>query len=431
MLRVLSRIFLGLALGFIPAAQAGLFGSLASMAGSSGSTSGDAPPPFDPAQPPASLAETFVKTYGLDKLKTKRVAITSFGVEFNRKVHVSVSDRNIITDTYSNNKTDFTLEGVPDEVMQRVADRAYDQFVADLQHAGFEVLPQETLRTNEAYQTLIKGAKAQEKTNIEYKISKRFDYDHDVSSTVVAPHGLQYYEPEIDEDEGRGAAGDNMLGVIGSLAKNVGDKAGRKIRMNEVEAAKSLDANILKARFVVGFGDASASTVQQHSIHTDYLREEVSQKLTTSNKNSAKSRLSILGRGESYIAFRTAEASPYHKERTTVHGGKGGLLSKMMVGTEHDSLDGNVTLWLAESVDSTDSFLADKVKDATTASQEADNKSSSGFAAATAKFGQFIGSSQSKSFVAQADPDLYEYLTSAYLDAVRKMFVAKLSGQAK
>ena len=393
----------------------------------------DAPPQLDPTQSPALLAQTFVKSYGVEKIKTRKLAITSFGVEFNQKVHVNSRS----SGTYYNNKTDFLLQGVDDAVYQRITDRAYQKLLTELKDGGFEVLPPEALRASAAYQALLRDSGAKAKTATEYKLRKRFDAERDVSAMVFSPTGLQYYEPEIDEDEGRAPAGDTAQGVLGSLAKKIGDKAGRKIRRNEVELAKELGANVLKLRLVVGFGDASASVAANTSYKTDYINERVIKQLEVSRANKARSRLSVLGRGESYIALRTEEANPNRKDRTTVHFGGNGLLGSMMKGTELDVLDGNVSFWLTESVDSGESFLAGEVEQV--GKPAAEPKGSDGMALASKLGGIFSGAREPSSgriaadatstFVANADPELYEYLASAYLDVARAMLISKMAAK--
>ena len=392
----------------------------------------DAPPPLDPTKPPDVLAQTFVKTYGLDKLKNRKLAITSFGVEFNQKVHVNARS----SDYYYNNKTDFVLRGVDDAVFQRIADRAYKKLLEDLGQAGYQVLPAEALQASAAYQALLKDAGAKQKTPTEYKLKKRFDSERDVSASVIAPTGLQYYEPELDEDEGRGPAGDTAQGVLGSLAKNIGNKAGRKVRMHEVEVAKELGATVMKVRYVIGFGDASASVVANTTYKTDYIAEKVVKQLEVNRANSVRSRLSVLGRGETYFAFRTEDANPNRKERTTVHFGGSGLLASALKGTDSEVLDGNASLWLMESVDSGESFLSADTQAAVAAAPEKKESGAlslfkglgSALTGATASKGT-VTASETSSFVANADPDLFEYLASAYLDVSRAMLMSKLTAK--
>lgn len=117
--------------------------------------------------PAPTQADQFVETDDLSKIPGKKVAITSFGIEFDTNVFSVTSTRINNRNSTSTKTADVALSN---EAMQAIVDDAYAKLVKDLTAAGFEILPYDSYRETPAYQSLIKSVgKTQSPVELTFK----------------------------------------------------------------------------------------------------------------------------------------------------------------------------------------------------------------------------------------------------------------------
>ncbi|MBH0180880.1 MAG: hypothetical protein HP490_04170 [Nitrospira sp.] len=223
-------------------------------------------------EPAASQADQYVETDDLGKLPNKKIAIVSFGIEFD-------------THVFSVTKTSRGIADVDlsKESMQSIADDAYGKLVKDLTAAGFEILPYESYKDTPTYQSLIKIV-----GTTQSPIPVTFKYGDSVAiqgsdSLVFAPTGMVWYQAQAGEVSNRYAtltnAGKTFMNAMGR-----GLSGEQSLPKAEIALADELKASVLKAYYIVS------------PVRTTRMKEGYT----------------IVGDGHSRFAFRTPGASTMH-----------------------------------------------------------------------------------------------------------------------
>ncbi|MFO0705984.1 MAG: hypothetical protein U0412_03935 [Nitrospira sp.] len=230
--------------------------------------------------PAPTQAEQYVETDDLSKIPGKKVAITSFGIEFDTNVF-SVTNTRINNQNSTSTKTaDVALSN---EVMQSIVDDAYGKLVKDLTAAGYEILPYDSYRETPAYQSLIKSVgKTQSPIELTFKYGDNKAFRNS-DALVFAPSGMVWYQPAAGEASGRYATLTNVGSQFMS-AMGRGLSGEQPLPKAEVALADELKATVLKVYYII-------SPVRTAGMKEGYT---------------------IVGDGQSRLAFRTPGASTTH-----------------------------------------------------------------------------------------------------------------------
>lgn len=279
--------------------------------------------------------------------QTRRVAITSVVLEFQTKVSAEeitgLLSKRVLNrhNTFSRN----TLAGFDPAMLQQAADKVHEKLVADLTAAGFEVVPQAEVEAQAAYQKLVQ----------EMGWPQGYHWgNQDGNSILVAPSKLKLYVPPMAEQgsfsnvrkesspyQGPTVGfGDRMkLGGASSYS------AGR-----EVEIAKALNAHVLKAWYLVGFGQATAETDWDSKTTTITGGGFKSTTTTGATQRTGATAQMYLRDEQTRIALRTPDGNTgYNRESSRKNAITGG----------YRPWDGDVVVRLDETVFGVADFLKD------------------------------------------------------------------------
>lgn len=248
------------------------------------------PPPVVVVQ-----AGRYIETEGLGQLPNRRLAITSFGIEYDTKLLVlSRKDyrrrlpgeilaiprvhKQILLDLRKNR-------------MQSLADQAYVQLVTDLRAAGYDVIPHDMYRELPAYRSLIDLGGHESPTSITFRFGDPENFVHG-EGWVFAPNGLSWYSPSMEEV---GSRVGNTLKSLGSDIRLTrrGLLGGEAVSQAEVDLANDLNATLVKAYYVVS------------PIRSVMEDEPLVGRLPIEGNT-------IIGHGETRLAFRTPDAPRTH-----------------------------------------------------------------------------------------------------------------------
>ena len=197
--------------------------------------------------PPPTQAEQYVETDDLGKIPGKKIAITSFGIEFDTNVFSVTSTRINNRNSTSTKTADVDLSN---ETMQSIVDDAYGKLVKDLTAAGYEILPYESYRDTPAYQSLIKSVgKTQSPVELTFKYGDN-QAIRNSDALVFAPTGMVWYQPAAGEASGRYATLTNVGSQFMS-AMGRGLSSEQPLPKAEVALADELKATILKTYYIV------------------------------------------------------------------------------------------------------------------------------------------------------------------------------------
>lgn len=160
----------------------------------------------------------------------RRVAIDQFGVEFITTLKANGGGAGSSASVHAE------LQGVSDEAMQALTDRAYRETVEALTQAGFEVVPMRTLLERPEYQELAA------------KMGRPSPYlieDTGANSKIFAPTGmLAFFQTAGGNRASMGERFTALNGAHGAQASAL---------------AKSMDLHFLRFHFLASFGTATAS----------------------------------------------------------------------------------------------------------------------------------------------------------------------------
>lgn len=191
---------------------------------------------FKPAERAATLMTLADPTAsGLKGLK--RVAISSFQVEFVTKGAASASSYEIGRQGRASTSVYITLVGLNASDFQAITDQLYNDFGRDLQASGLEVVPVDKVLAAAAYRKMAASGKP----------SPAETRTKDTWSTVYAPAGLGVY--------GIGSSSSAIALLAGFSAMSDVSTT----MFGNMELAKELDASLLVVRLVVNFVDMKSS----------------------------------------------------------------------------------------------------------------------------------------------------------------------------
>lgn len=242
-----------------------------------------------------ALAERFIETEGLSHLPHQRLAITSFGMEFDTKllIPLTTGQRHRLPGEshIAPNVHKALVLDLAEDRMQSLADQAYTQLVEDLQAAGYDIVPYDTFKNLPAYRLLSDLVGNESPTPMTFKLGYP---DHVIQgeALVFAPTGSRWYSPPVGE------VGSRLGETLASLGSDIrlvrrGLLGGEAVSQAEINLANQLNATLVKAYYVV--------RPLQSNLEAEWLEGTLPIKGYT-----------IVGSGETHLAFRTPGAPTSH-----------------------------------------------------------------------------------------------------------------------
>jgi hypothetical protein len=228
---------------------------------------------------------------------TKRVAITSVMVSFQASAGGEKTNTSGLFAAKTDTSSSLQMPEMDTKLLSDIADDIYKQLQADLAANGFEVLPEADVVASAVYQKIAKMAGIS-------NFSKFANLDGDVM--LVGASGLKPYLP-YNAETGKFSATlkGNIKGWVGGFGGKSSTEGGPSVISIgeiyglpglEVELAKELNANLVKATYVVTLGSAKAAVDRFSSTsHNSYT-------------GSAFAQVGLRA-GQTRIAFRTPSAS--------------------------------------------------------------------------------------------------------------------------
>lgn len=228
---------------------------------------------------------------------TKRVAITNVMVSFQASTGGEKTNTSGLFAAKSDTSTTLQMPEMDTKLLGEIADDIYAQLQADLTENGFEVVPEATILASAGYQKIVKMASF---TNF----SKFANKDGDIM--LVGTKSLKPYLPYSMETGKFSAAAKNLIkGWVSSWGVKSSTEGGPSgisigeiygLPGLEVELAKELNANLVKATYVVTIGSTKAGV------------DRFSSTSHNTHSGSAFAQVGLLP-GQSRIAFRTPGAN--------------------------------------------------------------------------------------------------------------------------
>jgi hypothetical protein len=225
---------------------------------------------------------------------TRRVAISAVVVSFQGSVAGERLGGSGMFADKSSARAVLALPNMDPDLQARIAKEAYAQLKAQLTAAGYEVVPEAEIKASATYGEIIKLAGIPNYTRFGNALG---------DAMFVGPDGLQPYLPYSVE----GSLFEQPKSYIGWMS-GMGGKSITpggpsvvtigttwKLPGLEVKLAKELNANVVKAFYVVNFGEASADRKR-------VLGE-------SEGEGSAQTQLSLVA-DQTRIAFRTPTGNP-------------------------------------------------------------------------------------------------------------------------
>jgi hypothetical protein len=272
----------------------------------------------------------------------KRVALTGCMVEYQTSVQVqdggSMFNRNTTTTVNS-------LTAVPKDTLQEVTNRTCGNLRQKLAAAGFTVLPQTEVAASPVFAQILTLSGVEGVFGL---------HRGGGGALLFADAAMPQYLPYIGEG---GGIASNFVAPPGSTyekalpdAKPAPDGFGQSRKYDlpklEVELAKSLNAHLLKAWTVIGFGSASASSERDWSAFrtsVNHLGEKTSH--TSTNFKGEGDALFSVGEHQTRLAIRLADGKA---------DGHAGMVTR---GPKLAPTDGDIVIKLAAPVLGGNSFL--------------------------------------------------------------------------
>jgi hypothetical protein len=288
------------------------------------------------AQTPPQAAFTDSAAAGL--AATKRVAISSVIVSFQASVADEAGPGAMLR-MFQSKETAQSVLAMPDldpALQAAVVQAVYAQLQADLTAAGFEVVPEAEVKANASYQQIQKLAGM--------PASVKFA-NAGGDALLVSPASLPGYLPYVMETGPFTSVTKTYLGWTSAMgAKSITPGGPSLISLNnnwkipglEVQMAKDLNANVVKAFYVVTIGKAEVSRRQSFDtvsgVSFDGALVSGVQRTVSAN-GSAFAQLGLLP-DQTRIAFRTP--------------GGNAKWQKVSTGKPVPAKDGDVVVRLAE-----------------------------------------------------------------------------------
>lgn len=283
------------------------------------------------AAPPTSAKVVMTDSSASALTATKRVAITSVMVSFQTSAGGEKTNTSGLFVAKSDASSSLQMPEMDTKLLADIADDIYKQLQADLAAHGFEVLPEATVVASPGYQKIAKMAGIS-------NFSKFANLDGDVM--LVGASGLTPYLP-YNAETGKFSA--QLKGQIKGWVGGFGGKSSTEggpsaisigeiygLPGLEVELAKELNANLVKATYVVTLGSAKAAVDRFSS--------------TSHNRYTGSAFAQVgLRAGQTRIAFRTPSAS---EKGESAPGG----YTANFGNSASPAKDGNVVASLSESL---------------------------------------------------------------------------------
>lgn len=251
--------------------------------------------PYTSQPPPVAQAERYIETEGLRQLPNRRLAITSFGIEYDTKLlwplpagqcrHVPGEIHTVSHDHKA------VVVGLPEDRMQALVDQVHTRLVEDLQTAGYDIVPYEAYNNLPTYRSLIHLGGHESPSSMTFTSGCPDNLIHG-EAVVFAPTGLGWYSPPVGEVESHLG---HTLASLGSELPLMGRGllGEEAISQVEVDLANILGATLVKAYYVV-------SPVQS------LVEAEVLNGTFPIEGNT------LIGGGETRLTFRTPGAPTSH-----------------------------------------------------------------------------------------------------------------------
>jgi hypothetical protein len=242
-----------------------------------------AAPPQSPAAPPAATAAAptagpaaaFTDSTAAGLAATRRVAITSVIVSFQASTGARAGAHFFVPMLTSRKEvqTVLALPNMSPQLQSAIADAAYKALAAELTAAGYEVVPEAQVKASASYQAIQQQA----------GFSNNSRFANAMGDVLLAsPASLPPYTPYNGEVGNFYYPSTTYLGWISGFGGNSTTPGGLSITRQsnawkvpglEVALAKELNANVVKATYVVSLGKAEAgrSTNFSTSEHSGFF----------------------------------------------------------------------------------------------------------------------------------------------------------------
>lgn len=330
--------------------------------------------------------------------QTKRVAISNVVLEFQTKVFAEEITGRLSKMFLSrgNSYSDNVLAGFDTKALEAAAGQVYERLKQDLVAAGYELVPEAEITAQPAYKKLRETM----------GFPQGYAYGNkDGHSLVVGPASLPIYLPPLSEQgtfgNTRKTKGEQQapeMGVFerGRMAGNSSYAAGL-----EVDLAKALNAHVLKAWYLVGFGQASAET--------DYDAVNTAHYSTTATSRTGATAQMYVRDEQTRIAVRLPDGDRgYARESKRISALSGG----------YRPYDGDVVVRLDEMLPGLADFLAAGGVSNATAERP------TGFLGSL--LGGLAGTVADQSYKTTVDPQRFADNAAAMVSAVQALLVAQL-----
>lgn len=259
------------------------------------------------AQTPANQAKVgMTDSTAAPLAATKRVAITDVMVSFQASAGGDKTNTSGLFATKTDASATLVMPEMDAKLQAEIADDIYTQLKADLLASGFELVPEATVLASPGYQKIIAKAGI---TNF----SKFANLNGDV--TLVGANGLKPYLPYNAETGKFGMPSKTLIkGWVGGFGGKSSTEGGPssisigeiyELPGLEVALAKELNANLVKATYVVTLGSTKATA------KSSYGGSNAAMGTTSFNQSYTGQAFVQVGllAGQSRIAFRTPAAN--------------------------------------------------------------------------------------------------------------------------
>lgn len=199
---------------------------------------------------------------------TKRVAITSVIVSFQASTGGDATNTSGMFAAKTDASSTLVMPDMDPKLLGDIADDIYQHLQADLQANGFEVVPEATVLASAGFAQIISSAGIA-------NFSKFGNLDGDVM--LVSPASLHPYLPYAVETGKFASPTKNLIkgwiGKMGGQSSTEGGPSSTSVAKTwglpglEVALAKELNANLVKATYVVTLGSAKAAVDRFSSTH--------------------------------------------------------------------------------------------------------------------------------------------------------------------
>jgi hypothetical protein len=248
--------------------------------------------------PPTAAKAVMIDSSAAALAATNRVAITSVMVSFQTSAGGEKTNTSGLFAAKTDSSSSLQMPEMDTKLLADIADEIYKQLKTDLAANGFEVLAEDMVVASSGYQKIAKMAGIS-------NFSKFANLDGDV--LLVGATGLKPYLPyNVETGKFNAQLKSQIKGWIegfGQKSSTEGGPSGISIAEIyglpglEVELAKELNANLVKATYVVTLGSTKAAVDRFSSTsHNTYT-------------GSAFAQVGLRA-GQTRIAFRTPSANP-------------------------------------------------------------------------------------------------------------------------